>query len=142
MSVKSIITFSIIAVFAILAGCKSHKIQESAKNTIPQGKWILITIGEKALNGADFQGEAPSIVFKDSSAFSGSTGCNQYLATYKHSPESITIKMGPLTKMACPGDGEQMFLSAIKQTNRADVKEGILTFYENEKSLMTFKRAN
>lgn len=138
---KQIIALSMIAILAILVGCKSHKMLETAKNTIPEGKWVLIKMGDTPVKAADYERGFPSIVFKDSSSFSGSTGCNQYIATYKHTPESIAINMGPLTKMACPGDAEQNFLNAINQTNGVEMKDDILSFYENEKSLMTFKRS-
>lgn len=139
---RQIIGFSLIAILAILVGCKSHKVPETSRNTIPQGNWVLIKMEETPVKAADYDHGFPSIVFKDSSSFSGSTGCNQYMATYKHSPENITIKMGPLTKMFCPGDAEQNVLNAFNQTNRVEVKDDILSFYENEKSLMTFKRSH
>ncbi len=129
-----------VGMIAILVGCKSQKLQETARNTIPPGNWILAKMHDETVRAADYPNGLPSIVFKDSSSFSGSTGCNQYMATYKHSPKNIAIKMGPLTKMSCPGESEQNFLNALNQTNRVEVKDNVLIFYGNEKSLMTFKR--
>lgn len=140
MKMKQILSVALLAFLVIMAGCKSNRIQGTAKNTIPSGNWLLIKMGDTTVNESDYERGLPSIIFKDSSSFSGSTGCNQYMATYKHSPESVDITMGPLTKMFCPGDAEKNFLNAIDKTNHVDVKDKILTFYENDKSLMTFQK--
>lgn len=138
---KTTIQLFLFAALLSFASCKSSKIQESAHNRVPQGKWVLKSIHGAALNPEDYRESAPTIVFKDSSSFSGTTGCNRYMATYKSTPDNIVVKMGAMTKMACPGNGEQEFVEALNATNRVEASQSEMTFYNRETELLKFEKS-
>lgn len=126
----------------ILAACKSSENSSATvQNKIPAGTWTLQSYGGQSMLAKAYPRGLPTIVFKDSTSFSGSTGCNQYMATYKGNAEQIDIRMGPMTKMACEGNKEQEFIDALGATNRVTLKDGLLSFYRDETSLMKFSKS-
>lgn len=140
MERKSAFIFLLVA-FAILAThCKSHR---NVKNDNPKGSpttWMAVSINGQSIDDVDFMRGSPSIIFSDSVSLSGSTGCNQFSAKYTRKQSGIHISVGPMTKMACPGNEEQLFLDALQKTNRIEEKEDEVIFYENGTETLRFKK--
>ena len=126
--------------FAILAlgnSCKTHT--EAAES--PAGStWMAKSMYGKSIENVDFMRGSPSIIFRDSTSFSGSTGCNQFSAKYSEGEFGVKITMGPMTKMACPGDEESIFIKALSETNRVKREKDTIIFFNNDKEVLQFER--
>src|SRR5690606_31987434 len=138
--------FLIIAILGALLfwglySCKNNKeVQES--NKIPGGTWMVETIHGDTINEIDYMRGSPSIIFNDSSSFSGTTGCNQYSARYTVVDGGVEIEMGPMTKMYCPGKDENIFVEALNATNRVEIQKETMYFYRNDEELIGFRKVN
>lgn len=133
--------FCFLFVLILLVGCKTTKVSQTDINIIPEGEWVMQSMHQKPVSVDYFGRSVPKLTFLDSAAFSGTTGCNRFMATYKNTSENFTIKMGPMTKMACPGGGEKDFVNTIAQVNRVDIENGVLTFYKDDTRLMKFEKS-
>ncbi|NEN24414.1 META domain-containing protein [Cryomorpha ignava] len=136
--------FLAIAILAILAfpgvnSCKNKK-EVQAENKIPGGTWMVETMHGDTISDIDYMRGSPSIIFNDSSTFSGSTGCNQYSARFKVLDGGVEITMGPMTKMACPGKDESIFVEALNSTNKVKIEEERMHFFKNDEELLGFKK--
>lgn len=140
---RKFLTFAMIAFLAVagLNACKNKK-EVQAENKIPGGTWMVETMHGDTINEIDYMRGSPSIIFNDSSSFSGTTGCNQYSARFKVTDGAVEITMGPMTKMACPGKEEQIFVEALNATNRVKVEGERMHFYRNDEELLAFKKVH
>lgn len=77
--------------------------------------WVLEKIDGAAIDEHDFTRERPRLEFNSEGRVTGTSGCNQISSTF--TTEGLKIALGPMiaTKMACPGNGESKFLTALKQ---------------------------
>lgn len=138
---KNFLTTVILAllVFAGMNACKNKK-EVQAEDKIPGGTWMVETMHGDTINEIDFMRGSPSIIFNDSTSFSGSTGCNQYSARFKVLDRGVEIKMGPMTKVACPGKEESIFVEALNATNKVKMEGDRMHFYRNEEELLGFRK--
>jgi heat shock protein HslJ len=77
----------------------------------------------------------------DSNRVSGSTGCNQFNGSY--TADTAKIRFSPdmaLTRMACPGYDERLFLNAMSRVNRYRINEGQLELFHDKDLVMVFAR--
>ncbi len=77
---------------------------------------------------------------------SGSTGCNQYFASYQHTePNILQISQAGSTMMACPGEimqQEQQYLTNLAKTRYFKIDhEQLQLLDEQQQALLTFKLA-
>ena len=124
--------------FAILSSgfaCKTHKTADSPAG----GTWMATSMYGKSIEKVDFMRGSPSIIFTDSTSFNGSTGCNQYSAKYSEGEFGVKITMGPMTKMACPGDEESIFIKALSETNRMKREGDVLMLFNNDQEVIRFQ---
>lgn len=133
------IVILVLIVFAGMNACKNKK-EVQAENKIPGGTWMVQTMHGDTINEIDYMRGSPSIIFNDSSSFSGTTGCNQYSARFKVLNDGVKIEMGPMTKMACPGKEESIFVEALNSTNKVKIEGDIMHFYKNDEDLLGFKQ--
>lgn len=127
--------------FAILAlsfGCKTYKAAEPASG----GTWMVTSMYGKPVEDVDFMRGSPSIIFTDSTSFNGSTGCNQYSAKYSEGEFGVKITMGPMTKMACPGEEESIFIKALTETNRQKREGDVLIYFNGDEEVIRFKKVS
>ena len=107
------------------------------------GTWELDYM---ATPGADFASlypnKKPSLTFDaDNKRVSGSSGCNSFNAPLTLTggdfrfPEAFAM-----TRMACPGNGEQTFLTTIKRINRYALSGNTLTLLTGDIAVMRFVR--
>ncbi len=90
-----------------------------------------------------FPDKKPTLSFTDTQRFSGSTGCNRIngaLTTLDVNgirfPDTLAM-----TRMACPGNGEQAFLNLLKKVNRYALSDGsTLTLISGDIAVMRFTR--
>jgi len=72
----------------------------------------------------------------------GSSGCNDISSTY--TTDGINLSFGPMiaTKMACPGDGESKFLTALGQATNYKIEGLKLYMLAGGKEKLQFKKVD
>lgn len=75
------------------------------------------------LTGA-VEGTVPTLMFAQDGTLSGSTGCNSFSGTWTQDGESVSIELGPMTRMACTSDEgneqEQRIIDALGEVAGAE----------------------
>jgi heat shock protein HslJ len=137
---KTFLFLLLAAAFAVVsctAPRKATRINELA------GGWVLaIFPHEKKTLAEVFGTRVIDLRFApDSNRVSGSTGCNQFTGMY--TADTARIVFSPnmaLTRMACPGYNETLFLNAMARVNRYRINEGQLELFQNTDLVMVFAR--
>jgi len=70
----------------------------------------------------------------------GNTGCNTLNSKFDIDGNKIKFLNMVTTEIACPGDLEQKFLSALKKVDNYRIEKMRLYLFENEKELLTFRK--
>jgi heat shock protein HslJ len=147
----------------ILASCNSSKSQTTISDKKVDEKAIPVT-GSSATEESDLEGtwelvslmgaqkvplndlypnKKPTIAFDARpKQISGTTGCNSYTGSYVIDGRTISFGTGmALTKMACEGEGESLFVEQLKKTNKFFIKEqNTLMLLEGDVALLEFKK--
>lgn len=131
-------TILLVVLFSTM-GCQTHKKTTDGKEEEGETTWMAVSLYQNSISEVDFMRGSPSIIFKNSTSISGSTGCNQFSAKYNDSADGVKISMGPMTKMACPGSEEETFIKALTETNRVEKGKEEVIFYKDENELIKFK---
>jgi heat shock protein HslJ len=108
------------------------------RKTLASHAWELSTINGNALDTKEFVTGTPYLLFQQKSKLLGSTGCNNMVGNYKLKKACLSLEPGAITKMACQGNGEFIFLAAIKQVKNMKVEAEKLTLLDGNKEVMTF----
>lgn len=113
-------------------------------NAVPDelaGKWRLYYInGRKIAFDGLYPDKKPTITFEQGSGhISAFTGCNALSAEF-NSKKGLLFKPGAMTLMACPGEGELVFMNYFKTVNRYEVNGDILTLFKNNVPEMRFTK--
>lgn len=91
---------------------------DALSNLQPNGAWELSKINGQ--NSAElYSDKRPLLQFELSqNRFSGNTGCNSFNGSFQVSGNKLSFSQSmAMTKMMCPGNGEQVFLNALKSIN-------------------------
>lgn len=120
---KTIILIIPFALLAIIYGCHhtrpiAAQPPSGGSETLFEYKWILTELNGQPL-GTGNRDTAHLLFFPGQvSRVSGSGGCNRLNGTFELSTDH-KIKFSPLatTRMACAGNTESQFLTALGQTN-------------------------
>lgn len=128
---------------AAIAKFKLAGEEVSADTAALQGTWELNYIQDP--NGKRFDElyaeRKPTITFDAGlgNVF-GNSSCNNFSG--KVTVKEQTIQFSPLamTKMACQGDGESVFMGALGKVDTFDVQENTLTFIAGDTAVMRFQR--
>ena len=138
----------IILAFAVLcltiAGCNTAK--HSKTTAYLEGTWQLnyITGPRIAFNDL-YPGKKPTITFDlKENRVSGTNSCNYYFAALNVDAKTINftdVKMG-ITKMACPGEGETIFMRGLERINSYSMSEDrkTLNFLVDNFAIMRFEK--
>lgn len=87
------------------------------------------------MNGVEVEPESyfkglPELHFAEDGKLTGSTGCNQFMGSYKMDEAKLEITTGAMTKMACPGTGEVEFVNGLSLTAQGSIEENRLHLKE------------
>lgn len=127
----------------LIASCASSKI--SKDNILFSSNWELESIADGSSNIEQlFSTKVPSIKFDFSEkSVIGNNGCNGYSAEYVINGQSIKFgEPGPTTKMYC-GEGEQLFLNAMKKIDAYKIGAGgKLILMEGSKEVLVFSHSS
>lgn len=140
---KNIFTISLL--FFFFMACKPA--QSPLKTTISlEGTWQLNYIsGPRIAFDGLYPNNKPTITFDlKENQVSGNTSCNQYFGTLNSTGNSINFKdtkMG-MTKMACLGNGENIYMKTLKQIDSYSISEDgkILNLIMGDIAMMRFEK--
>lgn len=106
------------------------------------GKWELFYIsGRKIAFQGLYPDARPTLTFTaGSNDISGFTSCNSMSAKYVAKKGKPLFKPGVMTLMACPGEGEQVFMETFKKIDDFNVKDDTLTLFVKSIPMMKFKK--
>jgi heat shock protein HslJ len=107
-----------------------------------KAKWMLQSLAGQTDLSSLFNSRMPALEF-DTKAMrvTGNAGCNNL-----NGPISLDgagqLSFGNLamTRMACPGNGESLFTSALSKVNRFSINDNLLTLFDGQEQLMTLIR--
>ncbi|MCW3118918.1 MAG: hypothetical protein JWM28_3000 [Chitinophagaceae bacterium] len=112
----------------LLISCNnSNKIHLGSDSRKLKGTWQLNYItGPRIAFDRLYPDEKPTLSFDISGKLiSGNTSCNSYSGPFDVDGTKISFKEPLATmKMACPGDGESVFMRTLKKINSYDVTAG------------------
>lgn len=142
---KKLLVFSLF-LCSLLMACKSTKTAGTTSAADPaklNGTWELNYITTSRTPFKDlYPDKKPTLIFNvTQEKVNGNTGCNTFLGIFKVNGSVIdfTSPMA-LTKMACPGTGEQVFLDALKAINSYSINGKTLSFMSGGTETMRFEK--
>jgi len=105
------------------------------------GKWELNYIsGPRIAFEGLYPDKKPTITFNTAdTSFNGNSSCNNFRgkldadASAIHFPEAMVI-----TRMMCPGEGENVFINTLKKINKYAVQDSTLTLIMGDIAMMRF----
>jgi heat shock protein HslJ len=103
---------------------------------LTQNTWVL-----SALKGVDlgaFGDKLPFLNFAQDGGLTGNTGCNNFTGNFKLDGTSLNLDPGAMTRMACPGTGEQSFLDGLGQVTGMNMDGNTLNLLGQAGQLMSF----
>jgi heat shock protein HslJ len=143
---KTLLTTVILFVF--LVGCNSVKTKEKVVNQGDKlnGSWQLNYIsGPRIAFDGLYPDKKPTINFDvKENRVSGNNSCNSYTGMLKVDGNEISFKDAKMatTMMACPGQGEQVFMSTLEKIDSYSVSEDgkTLNFIMGDIAMMRFEK--
>ena len=143
-------SIKLILILTILMSCMANKGMNTVGNDTPSNQatalndiWALEEIEGVAVTAKDFGREIPVLEFHMvDGKMMGNSGCNRISGTYR--VDGNTISFGPMisTKMACPGDGEQRFLTALDKAKTFKIEKLKLYLLEGDTEVLQFKKVD
>lgn len=131
-----------IVISLLAVSCSGGKKLSSMTDTL-NAKWTLQSLTGQNDIAALFGKRIPFLNF-DTNALriSGNSGCNNLTGSFSVLAGN-KINLGPLaaTKMACPGNGEPVFLSALGAVTHFTIKNGMLKLLNGKEEVMSLVKA-
>ena len=110
-----------------------------------EGTWELVSFvtGNASTFKDQYPDKKPTIAFEArAKQISGTTSCNSYTGSYVIDGKTISFGSGmAMTKMACPGNGEALFVERLNKTNKFFIKDqSTLMLLDGDVALLEFKK--
>jgi heat shock protein HslJ len=103
--------------------------------------WALESIeGEKIIIDETVRNLPMLEIYVEDKRVHGNTGCNVLNGSVDINEDRISFSKMITTEMACPGNLEQKFLSAIEKVNRYKIEKLKLHLYRDNKELLIFQK--
>ena len=106
-------------------------------NTLTQNSWVVNSISGKKLDASASMKGLPSMNFSNDGKLTGSTGCNNFNGNFKLDGMGVKLNPGTMTRMACPGNGEADFLSAVQQVTNLKLNGNTLSLLNGTNEVMS-----
>jgi heat shock protein HslJ len=116
-------------------------IQQAPPAASLQGEWLLQKFSADSAKA--LAGNVPAIRFDTATNKStGSTGCNRFSGDYIAVNGQLRFEMEKmvLTRMACAGDGERIFLNALKNVTNYSIDGPVLHMLAGKKLLLSWQK--
>lgn len=91
-----------------------------------------------ALDSSKFPAGLPSLSFLEGGRLAGFAGCNNFSGGFSLEGSGIQLDPGAMTKKACPGNGEDLFMQALDKVKNFKVEKEKLTLLDGDTELMSF----
>ena len=129
----------LVIIFATLViGCST---KEAGVNVRLHDIWALESInGEKFIKDNQTNNHPVIEIYLKEERIHGNAGCNTINGKVEVDGNKIAFSNIITTEMACPGDIEQRFLSAIQSVDGYKIEKLRLFLYEGEKERLVFRK--
>jgi heat shock protein HslJ len=132
------IFLSITFCIRFFAGCSSGS---STANPLLHDIWALESIeGEKIIIDETVKNLPVLEIYIKEERVHGNTSCNTINGKVKINGNKISFLEIITTEMACPGNVEQRFLSALNKVNNYKIEKMKLYLYEDNTELLALKK--
>jgi heat shock protein HslJ len=139
--------FLSVALISLLAACKTSKPATASDKPVDpaklNGTWELNYITTSRMPFKDlYPDKKPTITFEAADKkVNGNTGCNTFIGVYAASGNTIDLTSPlALSRMACPGVGETVFLDALKKANTYSISGKTLSLQAEGTETMRFEK--
>jgi heat shock protein HslJ len=103
--------------------------------------WALESIeGKKIIIDETVRNLPVLEIYVEDKRVHGNTGCNVLNGTVEIDEDKISFSKMITTEMACPGNLEQKFLSALEMVNKYKIEKLRLFLYDDNKELLTLRK--
>jgi heat shock protein HslJ len=131
---------SLFTLITIIYGCSAKEAEGNNVNRL-HDIWALESIGGVKIFIDETVKNLPVIeVYVNEKRIHGNTSCNTIDGKVEIDKNNIKFSEIITTEMACPGDIEQRFLSALSNVNNYKIEKLRLYLFENEKELLTLRK--
>ena len=138
MSTHYLITF--IFILLLLTNCSTKETGKDVDVRL-HDIWALESINGKEFVKDEQSRNHPLIeIYLEEERVHGNAGCNTINGNVEVDASNITFSEIITTEMACPGDLEQRFLTALQSVNSYKLKKLRLFLYENEEERLVFRK--
>jgi heat shock protein HslJ len=135
---ESILIF--LTLITIIYGCSTKEAEVYNINLL-HDIWALESIeGDKIIIDETIKNLPMIEIYTKEERIYGNTSCNTIEGKIEIEKNHITFYDITTSEMACPGDLEQRFLSALQRVNNYKIEKLRLFLFEDEKELLTFRK--
>jgi len=125
---------------AVIYGCSTKEAEGFNINQL-HDIWALESIaGEKITIDETVRNLPVLEIYVKEERVHGNTSCNTIDGKVELYENNITFSDIITTEMACPGDLEKKFLSALEKVNSYKIEKLKLYLYEDDREIMVFKK--
>lgn len=138
---KAIVVMLMVATSAfVFNGCsEASKVAKDPMGYLSKHTWVLNSLMGKDIPTGLFGDRLPTLNFNPDGSLTGFSGCNNLTGGKLDLSKGLNLGQMAMTKMACPGEGEQSFMKALNDAGNVKVEPGLLTFLgKNGNELMKF----
>lgn len=130
--------FFIFFVLICSLNCTPLKKTNPPKEIIKGTSWTLQSLNGNIVTTDNSIKSSAFLKFGADGLLSGNTSCNSFSGKYSIEGNKIYLNPGAMTRMMCPGAGEQDFLTAIKQVTNFKITAGKLSLQNGTSEIMSF----
>lgn len=124
----------------ITVNCSTNESQKMNLNLL-HDIWALESIqGEQIIIDDTIKNLPVLEIYVEDERVHGNTSCNTINGKVKIDGSKITFHDIITTEMACPGNVEEKFLSALNKTSNYRIEKMRLYLFDEEKELLVFKK--
>lgn len=128
----------------LTSSCSPSKNSLAQAMRILNSKWVLQSLAGQSSLGNIFENKLPFLQFDtDALSVSGNNGCNNMTGPLKmEAGNKISFSQLAGTKMACPGQGEPLFMDALTKVTHFKIDNEVLTLLNQGQEVMRFLKDN
>ena len=128
--------FAIALLVLFLTGCGSTS-RINPISLLSANAWELSTL-KGTSEMSQFAAGLPNLSFLEGGRLAGYAGCNNFSGGFSLEGSGIQLDPGAMTKKACPGNGEDLFMDALGQVKNFKVEKEKLILLNGDSELMSF----
>ena len=132
----------IVLLILIVISCSTNETGKADANQL-HDIWALESInGESFVMDKQTRNHPTIEIYLEEEKVIGNTGCNNFNGKLKVDENQINFSQIISTEMACPGDLEYRFLTALESIDNYKIEKLRLFLYEGEKELLIFRKVD